>query len=160
MASAPSHDYRRHGTTTLSAALEVATGKVIAEHCKQRRRIEFLSFMNGVVRAFPGRELHVVSTISTRTRRTSAGSRNTPRSTSISPRPGRRGSIRSKHGFRSCRASHSTAPPSLPSSNCRSTSMRSSQHTTRPPSHSPGPRKGSTSGGSKTAVSLSSDSGY
>ncbi len=55
-----SHDYRRHGTTTLFAALEVATGKVVAEHSKRRRRVEFLSFMNGVVAAFPDRELHVV----------------------------------------------------------------------------------------------------
>jgi transposase len=55
-----SHDYKRHGTTTLFAALEVATGKVIAEHSKRRRRIEFLGFMNSLVAAFPGRELHVI----------------------------------------------------------------------------------------------------
>jgi transposase len=55
-----SHDYKRHGTTTLFAALQVATGKVIASHSKRRRRIEFLSFMNSVVAAFPNRELHVV----------------------------------------------------------------------------------------------------
>jgi len=55
-----SHDYARHGTTTLFAAFEVATGKIIAAHKKRRRRIEFLDFMNGVVAAFPGRELHVV----------------------------------------------------------------------------------------------------
>jgi transposase len=55
-----SHDYRRHGTTTLFAALEVATGKVIATHSKRRRRVEFLGFMNGVVAAFPDRELHVI----------------------------------------------------------------------------------------------------
>jgi transposase len=55
-----SHDYTRHGTTTLFAALEVATGKVIAAHSKRRRRVEFLGFMNSVVAAFPGRELHVV----------------------------------------------------------------------------------------------------
>lgn len=55
-----SHDYTRHGTTTLFAALEVATGKVIASHSKRRRRIEFLGFMNSVVAAFPDRELHVV----------------------------------------------------------------------------------------------------
>jgi transposase len=41
-----SHDYKRHGTTTLFAALEVATGKVIAAHSKRRRRVEFLGFMN------------------------------------------------------------------------------------------------------------------
>ncbi len=55
-----SHDYKRHGTTTLFAALEVATGKVIAAHAKRRRRVEFLSFMDSVVATFPGRELHVV----------------------------------------------------------------------------------------------------
>ena len=55
-----SHDYTRHGTTTLFAALEVATGKVIAKHSKRRRRVEFLGFMNSVVAAFPGRELHVI----------------------------------------------------------------------------------------------------
>ena len=34
-------DYKRHGTTTLFAALEVATGKIIATHSKRRRRVEF-----------------------------------------------------------------------------------------------------------------------
>jgi hypothetical protein len=55
-----SHDYKRHGTTTLFAALEVATGKIIAAHSKRRRRVEFLGFMNKIVAAFPDRELHVV----------------------------------------------------------------------------------------------------
>jgi transposase len=55
-----SHDYKRHGTTTLFAALQVATGKVIAAHSKRRRRIEFLDFMDSVVAAFPDRELHVI----------------------------------------------------------------------------------------------------
>ena len=55
-----SHDYTRHGTTTLFAALEVATGKVIATHSKRRRRVEFLDFMNRVVAAFPDRKLHVI----------------------------------------------------------------------------------------------------
>jgi hypothetical protein len=39
-----SHDYKRHGTTTLFAALEVATGRIIAAHSKRRRRVEFLGF--------------------------------------------------------------------------------------------------------------------
>jgi transposase len=55
-----SHDYKRHGTTTLFAALEVASGRIIAGHAKRRRRVEFLDFMNCVVAAFPDRELHVV----------------------------------------------------------------------------------------------------
>src|ERR1700720_1922762 len=55
-----SHDYKRHGTTTLFAALEVATGKIIAAHSKRRRRVEFLDFMNSVTAAFPDRKLHVI----------------------------------------------------------------------------------------------------
>ena len=55
-----SHDYKRHGTTTLFAALEVATGRIISAHSKRRRRVEFLGFMNSLVDAFPDRELHVI----------------------------------------------------------------------------------------------------
>jgi transposase len=55
-----SHDYKRHGTTTLFAALEVATGRIIAAHSKRRRRIEFLGFMESVVAMYPDRELHVI----------------------------------------------------------------------------------------------------
>ncbi len=55
-----SHDYKRHGTTTLFAALEVTTGKIIATHSKRRRRVEFLDFMNSVTTAFPNRKLHVI----------------------------------------------------------------------------------------------------
>jgi hypothetical protein len=53
-----SHDYKRHGTTTLFAALEVATGKIIATHSKRRRRVEFLDFMDGVTAAFPSASRH------------------------------------------------------------------------------------------------------
>jgi transposase len=58
--SGHSHDYTRNGTTTLFAALEVATGKVTAVHKRRRRRVEFLDFMNRVVSDYPDRELHVV----------------------------------------------------------------------------------------------------
>lgn len=54
------HDYVRHGTTTLFAALEIATGKVTGL-CKPRHRHqEFLAFLKHVARAYPGRELHLV----------------------------------------------------------------------------------------------------
>ena len=55
-----SHDYKRHGTTTLFAAFNVTSGKVTAKQYKRRRRIEFLDFMNRVVAEHPGRELHVI----------------------------------------------------------------------------------------------------
>src|SRR5712691_4645021 len=54
------HEYTRHGTSTLFAALEVATGHVHAGHYRRRRRVEFLDFMNRVVAAYAGRELHVI----------------------------------------------------------------------------------------------------
>ena len=55
------HEYKRHGTTTLFAALEVATGQVQAGHYQRRRRREFLDFMNELVAGYPeGTELHVV----------------------------------------------------------------------------------------------------
>lgn len=55
-----SHDYKRHGTTTLFAALNVATGKVSGRQYKRRRRIEFLDFMNRIVAEHAGREIHVI----------------------------------------------------------------------------------------------------
>jgi hypothetical protein len=55
-----SHGYQRHGTTTLFAALDIATGQVIAGHYYRRRRREFLDFLNPIVAAYPDREVHVV----------------------------------------------------------------------------------------------------
>ncbi|MBK7622398.1 MAG: IS630 family transposase [Kineosporiaceae bacterium] len=55
-----SHDYVRHGTSTLFAALEIATGQVTAA-CKPRHRHqEFLAFLKQVARAHPEVELHLV----------------------------------------------------------------------------------------------------
>jgi transposase len=53
-------EYKRHGTTTLFAALEVATGLVRTGHHRRRRRREFLEFMNKLVAAYPETELHVI----------------------------------------------------------------------------------------------------
>jgi transposase len=54
------HEYRRHGTSTLFAALNVATGQVKAGHYERRRRREFLDFMNQVVEDHPDKEIHVI----------------------------------------------------------------------------------------------------
>ena len=54
------HDYKRNGTTSLYAALEIATGEVTGSCYPQHRHQEFLAFLNQLVRAYPRRPLHVV----------------------------------------------------------------------------------------------------
>ena len=47
------HDYIRHGTTTLFAALDVATGQVITQ-CKPRHRHqEYLAFLRQIEKSVP-----------------------------------------------------------------------------------------------------------
>ena len=47
------HDYRRYGTTTLFAALDVATGKVIGQLKRRHRSIDFISFLRHIDRVVP-----------------------------------------------------------------------------------------------------------
>jgi transposase len=61
LAARRTHDYTRHGTTTLFAALETASGKITADACYSRHRHqEFLKFLQQVAAAHPGADLHVV----------------------------------------------------------------------------------------------------
>lgn len=48
-----SHDYIRHGTTTLFAALDTATGKVIGECHRRHRATEFRKFLDTIDKAVP-----------------------------------------------------------------------------------------------------------
>ena len=55
------HDYIRHGTTSLFAALEVATGKITADACYPRHtHAEFLAFLKLVAREHPRVRLCVI----------------------------------------------------------------------------------------------------
>ena len=54
------HDYKRNGTTSLYAALEIATGEVTGACYPRHRHQEFLGFLNRLVRAYPRVPLHVV----------------------------------------------------------------------------------------------------
>ena len=60
LAERRSHDYIRHGTSTLFAALEIATGKVTAAVKPRHRHQEFLAFLKQVARAYPDGELHLI----------------------------------------------------------------------------------------------------
>jgi transposase len=55
------HDYIRHGTTSLFAALDVATGKVIGQCHRRHRHQEFLKFLDRVEAQLPpDRDVHVI----------------------------------------------------------------------------------------------------
>ena len=54
------HDYVRHGTTTLFAALNVATGKVTDACYPRHRSDEFLRFLKLVAKTYPRVKLHVI----------------------------------------------------------------------------------------------------
>lgn len=55
------HDYVRHGTTTLFAALDVASGEVITQCKKRHRHQEFLAFLNHIDRNVPDDlDIHMV----------------------------------------------------------------------------------------------------
>jgi len=55
------HDYKRHGTTTLFAALNLLTGEVMGQHMQRHRHQEFIRFLNGIERSVPkGKAIHVI----------------------------------------------------------------------------------------------------
>jgi transposase len=54
------HDYVRNGTTTLFAALEVATGHVEQACLPRHRHQEFLRFLKQVAKAYPRKKMHIV----------------------------------------------------------------------------------------------------
>ena len=55
------HDYKRHGVTTLFAALNVLEGKVIGQCMKRHRHQEFIRFLNAIEAKVPaGKTVHVV----------------------------------------------------------------------------------------------------
>ncbi len=55
------HDYQRHGTTTLFAALEMLQGKVIGQCYQRHRHQEFLKFLRTLDQEFPGKvPLHLI----------------------------------------------------------------------------------------------------
>jgi hypothetical protein len=55
------HDYKRHGTTTLFAALSVLDGTVIGRCMQHHRHFEFIRFLNAVERGVPAEKpIHAV----------------------------------------------------------------------------------------------------
>ena len=55
------HDYQRHGTTSLFAALDTATGKVIGACKQQHRSIEFIKFLDQIDASVPSNlDIHII----------------------------------------------------------------------------------------------------
>jgi transposase len=54
------HDYKRNGTPTLFAALNMATGEVIGECYHRHRHQEFLKFLKRIDKEVPGKDLHLI----------------------------------------------------------------------------------------------------
>src|SRR5467141_5321701 len=54
------HDYQRNGLTSLYAALEVASGKVLGECRARHTGADFLAFLKRLARGYRGQELHVI----------------------------------------------------------------------------------------------------
>ena len=55
------HDYKRNGTTTLFAALNVLTGEVFGRNMQRHRHQEFIRFLNALERDIPaGKVVHAV----------------------------------------------------------------------------------------------------
>ena len=146
------HDCARHGTTTLFAALDAATGKAVGKCAKRHRHQEFLAFLRRTDRETPpDLDLHLVlDTCATHKHpKVRAWLARRPRfSTSTARRPPPHGSTRWSAG----------SPPSAsaPSSGDRSTaspissgpSKASSPTATRPRPRSPGSRRPIQSSGS------------
>jgi hypothetical protein len=60
LAARITHDYTRHGTTSLFAALELASVKVHARCFRRHRHLEFIAFLNSLARRYAGRELYLI----------------------------------------------------------------------------------------------------
>ena len=55
------HDYKRHGTTTLFAALNILDGTVIGQNMQRHRHQEFIRFLNRIEREVPAdKAIHVI----------------------------------------------------------------------------------------------------
>jgi hypothetical protein len=69
------HDYKRHGTTTLFAALDILGGTVIGHNMKRHRHQEFIRFLNTIEVQVPKRKAITPSSIQVCHPQTSQGAR-------------------------------------------------------------------------------------
>ena len=142
------HDYARHGTTTLFAALDVATGEVMGQLHRRQRSSEFLQFLRTIEINVPAKlDVHLIMDNygTHKTPKVRAWFARHPRSTFISPRPRRPGSIRSNAGSPRSPTNRFAAEPIARDANWKIAFATISRPTTLTPSPSSGPNRPTTS---------------
>ena len=136
------HDYKRHGTTTLFAALNVLDGTVIGQNMQRHRHQEFIRFLNRIEREVPaGKAVTLSSTTMRHTKRTRSrnGLLAIRAGHSTSHRLRAHGSMPSRASSPNLRGAGSRTACSIPSSISRPPSIASSANTTTP---TPSPSSG------------------
>ena len=137
------HSYVRHGTTSLFAALDVASGFVIGKCYKRHRAIEFLKFLKEIDAQVPeGLDVHIVMDNYATHKRHPRSKRGSPAGLtimSILRRLPHHGSIRSSAGSLNSPESRSSEVSTPPSGSSRPTFAPSSTCTTKTQSPSNGP---------------------
>jgi hypothetical protein len=136
------HSYVRHGTTTLFAALDVASGFIIGKCYKRHRAIEFLKFLKEIDAKVPeGLDVHIVMdnyAIHKTPKIKTWLARRPHYHVHFTPTPPH-GSIRSSAGSLNSPENKSSEAFTLPSGSSRPTSVPSSTCTTKTQSPSNGP---------------------
>src|SRR4029079_19559902 len=142
------HDYKRHGTTTLFAALNMLDGTIIGECMPRHRQREVLPFLKLIDKeTLPYLDLHLIfdNYATTRLRRSSAGSRRIRASTCTSLRPRRHGSTWLSAFWPRSPKNASAGALSKASQNWRARSCTPSKTITPTPSPSSGQSRRATS---------------
>jgi DDE superfamily endonuclease len=139
------HSYVRHGTTSLFAALDVASGFVVGKCYKRHRAVEFLKFLKEIDAQVPeGLDVHIVmdNYATHKTPKIKAWLARRPHNHVHLRRLPRHGSIRSSAGSLNSPESRSSEVSTAPSGSSRPTSVPSSTCTieTRNPSNGPSPQ--------------------
>jgi hypothetical protein len=135
------HDYKRHGTTTLFAALNVLDGTVIGRNMQRHRHQEFIRFLNLINTQTPAdKAVHVIlDNYAAHKQKFGPGSTATSASPSTSPRRPAPGSTPSRVTSPSSPNDASSAASFTPSSTSRQPSTASSPRPTKTPNPSHGP---------------------
>lgn len=135
------HDYARHGVSSLFTAFDIADGTVISQIHRRHRAVEFQKSSSPSTRPYPPRSTCTWSATTwppTRRRPSTTGSPSIPASTCTSPRPGPPGSTRWNAGSASSPTSSYAEASTKALPHWRKTSATGSRPGTRTPSRSSG----------------------